>query len=386
MGESKPVVVLIDEYDRPIIDYFEESEFETAQANRKILKNFYAGIKDLDRYIRFFFVTGVSKFSKVSIFSDLNHLTDITIHDDYAGLLGYKQEEIEVHYSAYLKKAANKLGLTHSELLEKIKEWYDGYSWDGHQFVYNPYSVLSFLNAKSFKNYWFETGTPTFLINQLKSTGSKIGNPIARFIPESEFNKYDIDNINIGAIMFQTGYLSIKDIQQDQNRYYLDFPNKEVRDSFLQFVVRNYADSSIDEMEFTVDSLSKALENNQTEIFFKTLQSLIASITAKQLEKVQTYEGFYHSIIFIVLKLLGIRIQCEVQSYFGSTDVVIWTERFIYVIEFKMGKAQEALDQIKNRQYFVPYLTDKRQVILIGCGFDSSKRNLTEFMTENIES
>jgi hypothetical protein len=184
--------------------------------------------------------------------------------------------------------------------------------------------------------------------------------------------------------MFQTGYLTIKEKEGgiDGIRYLLEFPNKEVRESFLKFAVENYADSSSEEMENIVDTLVEALRGNDLDRFFTALQSLFSSITVKQLEKVKEYEGFYHSIIFIVLRILGIRIHCEVQSSFGATDAMIETDDTIYIFEFKMGSAQAALDQIKKKKYDQPYLSDKREIIMTGFGFDKAKRNLVEFISE----
>ncbi len=385
LGQEIPVAVLIDEYDKPIIDYLEKTEFDQALKNREILKTLYAGVKDQDRYLRFFFLTGVSKFSRVSIFSDLNHLTDITMNSKFAALTGYTADEIQRYYGEYLSPVAEKNKLSLQELLPKIKKWYNGYSWDGETFVYNPYSILNLFYAEVFKNYWFETGTPTFLIKKWKETNYKPGQSIDKLVKESAFNKYDVDNINITAILFQTGYLTIKEVDYEQNRYRLEFPNKEVRDSFLDFAVEHYADSSADEMEHIVDTLLEALAENELASFFGALQALFSSITVKQLEKVKEYEGFYHSIIYIVLKMLGIRIACEVQSSFGCTDAVIKTEQRIYVFEFKMGTAQSAVEQIKKKKYYAPYLADKREVIIVGFGIDKAQRNLADFLCERVK-
>ena len=386
LGQEKPVVILIDEYDKPVIDYLERDTFKKAEENREILKSLYAGIKDLDKYIRFFFLTGVSKFSRVSIFSDLNHLTDISIAKDYAVLLGYTEQEIKKYYNEYLKKAAREFRFSEQVLMENIKKWYNGYSWDGRNFVYNPYSVLSFLSLKAFDNFWFETGSPSFLIKQMKKSGQHINSSINRMVSKTVFNKYDIDNLNTTAIMFQTGYLTIKEHDPDpeKNTYLLDFPNKEVRESFLNFAVNNYADTSTQEMEYIIDLLIKALKENDMQSFFTALQSLFSSIAVKQLDKVKEYEGFYHSIIYIVLKIVGIKIDCEIQSGFGTTDVVIKNDDYIYVFEFKMGLARAALDQIKNKKYCAPYISDKRTVMMVGFGFDKAEKNLTEFIEETV--
>ncbi|WP_339134994.1 MAG: AAA family ATPase [Candidatus Electrothrix sp. GW3-4] len=385
VGKETPVAVFIDEYDKPIIDYLEHTHFEQALENREILKTLYAGIKDQGKYLRFFFMTGVSKFSKVSIFSDLNHLTDITLIRHFSAITGYTEAEIRTYYGAYLQALADELGLSQDDTMQQVAQWYNGYSWDGSAFLFNPYSVLRLLYEQEFKNFWFETGTPTFLINRLKESGRKINESINKAVKESAFNKYDIDNINITAIMFQTGYLTIKKADRSCGEYLLEFPNKEVRDSFLDFAVEHYADSSRDEMGSVVEMLLEALEQNDMQIFFTALQALFSSITVKQLDKVKEYEGFYHSIIYIVLKLLGMQIACEVQSNFGTTDAVLQTAEHIYVLEFKMGTAASALEQIKKRKYHTPYLADQRGLVLVGFGFDKAERNLTDFLAEEID-
>lgn len=383
LGAEKPVVILIDEYDKPIIDYLEGAKRTQAIENRDILKSFYAGIKSLDHYIRFLFITGVSKFTKVSIFSDLNHLADISIVDDYAQIVGYTEAEILKYYSPYLDLLAEKLKMSRSALVEQMRVWYNGYSWDGQNFLYNPFSVLSFLSLKAFDNFWFETGSPTFLIEEFKKSGNRLNEAVNQKVFRSTFNKYDIDNINPTGLMFQTGYLTIKDYDLQTNQFTLDFPNKEVRESFVNFAVEYYANSSPGDMALTVEALVESLQDQDFEQFTTIFKSLFSSITVKQLDKVKEYEGFYHSIIYIVLKLIGVHIQCEIQSSFGATDAVIQTPETTYVMEFKMGSAQAALAQIKKKRYYAPYQADGRKIILVGLSFDKAQRNLVDFVQED---
>ena len=381
------VVILIDEYDKPIIDHLERSEIRQAKENRETLKSFYAGIKDQGRFIRFLFLTGVSKFSKVSIFSDLNHLTDITLHNDYGTLLGYTRDEIQRNYPLHLEQLANSLKIPQDRLLEKIREWYDGYSWDGVHFLHNPYSVLRLLDGKAFRNYWFATGTPTFLVRKLKETGANIHDSLNKPVNERAFDSYDVEDLNLTALFFQTGYFTVKQADSLENRFLLDFPNKEVREAFLEFASVHYADSSTNEMSHVVETLTESLEKRDMKAFLAAFQALFSSITAKQLEHVRNYEGFYHSVVFIVLRLLGVHIECEVQSNFGATDAVIKTDSTIFVLEFKNDTAsqgaKDALDQIRRKKYHEPYLTDKRDLLLVGISFDPQQRNLTEITAVN---
>ena len=385
LGKEKQVAILIDEYDKPIIDYIED--IKQAEENRDILKTFYSGIKAQGKFIRFLFMTGVSKFSKVSIFSDLNNLEDITIAKDYSQLLGYTENEIKKYYKNYLNVLNNEFGFSENETMEKIKKWYDGYSWDGKYFVYNPFSILNLLKSRSFENFWFETGTPTFLIKKIKENKSDFSkiNGDGRKISDAAFNKYDIENINATALMFQTGYLTIKEHDVNKNKYLLDFPNKEVKDSFLNFAINSYSNKDQAETETIVDNLIDYLEQRKIPEFMIELKSLFSSIAVKELEKVKSYEGYYHSIIFIVLKIIGISIHCEVQSNLGITDAVIKTKKYIYIFEFKMGKAEEAIKQIKDKKYFEPYLSDGRKIILLGIGFDKERRNINDFISEKLE-
>jgi hypothetical protein len=385
VGKEKPAVVLIDEYDKPIIDYLERSANAQAEENREILKTLYAGIKDQDKFLRFLLITGVSKFSKVSIFSDLNHLTDITVSRHFAAIAGYSEAEIRQYYPEYLAALSRDFNQSTDAMMEEIRRWYNGYSWDGRTFLFNPYSIISLFFHQVFRNFWFETGTPSFLIRQMKHSGGKINEYIGKEVNESVFSRYDVDNMNTTAIMFQTGYLTLKKFDWLRNKYQLDFPNKEVRESFLLFAAEHYAGSSQNEMEGMSEMLTEALLFNDMQSFFTALQALFSSIAVKQLEKVKEYEGFYHSVIYIVLKLLGIRIACEVQSNFGTTDAVLQTSEHIYVLEFKMGTAASALEQIKKRKYHAPYLADARKLVLVGLGFDKTERNVCDFSVEEIE-
>ncbi|PIE81250.1 MAG: AAA family ATPase, partial [Candidatus Delongbacteria bacterium] len=206
MGKKNPVAILIDEYDKPIIDYVESSKREKAVENREILKNFYSVIKGSDKYIKLFFLTGISKFSKVSIFSDLNNVTDITIHRNYSTIAGYTEKEIADNYEEYLKNIEDKFRIGRKKAMEMIKSWYDGYSWNAENFVYNPYSILNFFDSEQFKNFWFKSGTATFLTKLIKEKGLDVRDYDKLItIPESALDSYNIENINMSTLLFQTG-------------------------------------------------------------------------------------------------------------------------------------------------------------------------------------
>jgi hypothetical protein len=238
------VVILVDEYDKPMIQYIEANKIETAIEIRSILKQFYSVIKGSDAFLRFVFITGISKFSRVSIFSDLNNLTDITLLENYSTLLGYTEAELQHYFSPYIEQMAKKLGVSKDHLTQAIRKWYNGYSWDGENFVYNPFSILNLFNASRFENFWFATGTPTFLIKLIKSRHYEVEEFENFPVKSYTFDSYDIENMELAALLFQTGYLTIKKITTrgliKARTYHLSYPNQEVRESFLTHLFGEY--------------------------------------------------------------------------------------------------------------------------------------------------
>lgn len=229
------VVILVDEYDKPITEYLEARQIEKAKNIRKVLKNFFGVIKGSDAFLKFVFITGVSKFSRVSIFSDLNNLRDITLSEQFSLIVGYTEAELIYYFDSYLDQLAEKLGLIKKQLADEIKHWYNGYSWDGENFVYNPFSMLNLFAEKHFRNFWFTSGTPTFLIQLIRSKKREIRDFENLTVGNYTFDSYDIENLDIVALLFQTGYLTVKriTIENNEEAYHLSYPNKEVRDSFL---------------------------------------------------------------------------------------------------------------------------------------------------------
>lgn len=232
LADNGKVVLLIDEYDKPIIDYLDD--IEQAKLNQSILKTFYSVIKDSDSYIEFLLITGVSKFSKVSIFSDLNNLTDITLHRHFAALTGYTQVELEENFVPYMAEAESYLAVDRAELLAQLRHWYNGYSWDGRTYVYNPFSILSFFQQSEFRNFWFETGTPTFLLKLIREQWLYKLDDLT--VSEHTLTSYDIEALQAVPILFQTGYLTIK-AKERFGLYTLDYPNAEVKESMLEYMI-----------------------------------------------------------------------------------------------------------------------------------------------------
>ncbi len=377
---ASQVVILIDEYDKPIIDYLGK-DLDLAEENRDTLKNFYSVIKPMDSFLKFVLFTGVSKFSKVSIFSDLNNLYDLTMDQKYCKLLGYTEAEIEFYYSNYLEIIQKKLDYTRKEIMEKIKFWYNGYSWDGISFVYNPFSLLNFLVKETFQNFWFNSGTPTFLIDIVKKEMIDPEELSLIMVTDTFFDKFDLRNLDITSLMFQTGYLTVKEIDQ-LGAYHLDFPNAEVRFSFYKHLLEAYNYSKLGKNDTILLKLIRILNKKQIDDFIQQLKALFASIPYEIFLK--DYEAYYHSILFITLNLIGVYLKAEVQTNKGRIDAVIETEKFVYILEFKIGQAKEAMQQIKDKKYYEKYLATKKDIILLGIGFKKEDRNICEYLVEEI--
>ncbi|MCS7019664.1 MAG: AAA family ATPase, partial [Bernardetiaceae bacterium] len=270
------VVILIDEYDKPIIDFLGEDELPIALQNRDILKSFYSVIKDLDPYIRFFFLTGVSRFSKVSIFSDLNNLNDISLTGLYATLLGYTQAELEHYFDKEIDLLAQNEGVSREAMIDKIRLWYNGYLWGGKETVYNPFSILSLMQKGEFANYWFATGTPTFLVKKLREKFTYNLEEVSA--DEGILSNLLIENISETALLFQTGYLTIK--ERDMGTFILRYPNQEVKDSLLQFMLRDW--SGQESVHPIVRNMVRYLQARQYEQFQDALNTLLANIPYEQ--------------------------------------------------------------------------------------------------------
>ncbi len=380
------VVVLIDEYDKPMIEYVEANEIEKAQKIRRVLKNFYGVIKGSDAFLRFVFITGVSKFSKVSVFSDLNNLIDITLSEGFSTLLGYTEAELAHYFSPYIEQMAGKQGMSKDQLLEKIQKWYNGYSWDGKNFVYNPYSILYLFNENSFENFWFATGTPTFLVKVIKNREEDVKRFDKLTVSRDAFEKFDIENMETSSLLFQTGYLTVRKIyyiRDDRKRYQLSYPNREVRDSFLKILFQEYTQKNTDRTNEILDRMADTLAEDNIDLLIQHFKSLFASIPYNIF--IGEREAYYHSIIYFVLKLIGAEIRPEEESNIGRLDAVLETEKKIYIMEFKLGSGQEALDQIKEKKYVEKYRIKGKEIVLAGIGFNSEKRNIDNYLLENVD-
>jgi hypothetical protein len=364
-------VVLVDEYDKPITDHL--SNPEKMKANQKILHDFYQVLKATDEHIRFVFLTGVSKFSGLSVFSALNNLRDITLSDDYAALCGYTQQELESYFPEYIDIVAQKLSLSRETLLEQIRIRYNGYSWNGETSVYNPFSTLLLFAEKQFDNYWFRTGTPTFLINLLRSR-NRIEPVLSPVIADSStFNSYDPLNIGEIPLLFQTGYLTIKRLVliEGEPQYTLDLPNAEVRSAFMNYLLSAYSDYPVEQVRPLLFGLQRQIHNKDAAGFEQNLRILFAHIPYELHIK---SEAYYHSMLLMLFKMLGFDIQGQIMTNIGRIDAVWHQPELTVVAEIKYSAAKdadsllnEAMTQIQDRRYYERYLD--RKILLLGVAF-----------------
>ena len=385
---GKQAVILVDEYDKPLLQTMGVNEPLNEQY-RNTLKAFYSVIKTCDQYIRFAFLTGVTKFSKISIFSDLNNLRDISIEEDYAGICGITQKELEANFQPEIQALAQRRELEYSQAVAALKQWYDGYLFHpAGENMYNPYSVLSALVKKEIKSYWFSTGTPTFLVNYLKEAHF--------FIPDLDGNvELDEDGLQTYRavaqdtlpILFQAGYLTIKEYRSDLRLYRLGFPNDEVRYGFLHNLLPAYSDVQFGQTGGSVARFVQDIRNGNVDGFMERMQSIISGIPYDNLtkENLKLREQNYQAAVYLIFALMGQFVQTEVHCALGRSDAAVTTADTVYIFEFKLtgnGAAEDAIAQIKEKNYAAQYKTSGKKIVLIGSSFDEEKRTIRNWTTE----
>ena len=372
---NKKVVVLIDEYDKPLLDNISNTFVKEIRTE---LAGFYSALKDAEKYLKLVFITGVSKFSKTSIFSKLNNLSDISLDPNFADICGYTQQDLETVFADYLKDVD----------LKKVKDWYDGYNFLGND-LYNPYSILLFLESKRYKAHWFETGTPTFLLELLEKRKFYLPQLEKVKLSETQLGEFDIDRIDFVALLFQTGYLSIKSEEEFgiQTFYNLRFPNKEVRFGFNEYLLRMLYTEGADSSQRSelYQQIYSAIADNKPQDLEKTFFSFFASIPSDWYRKnnISEFEGFYSSMFYAFFAAQGFHIIPEDFTNKGRIDLTVSTETGIFIFEYKMKKQKKnALQQIKDKKYAEKYMTLEKEIFLIGIEFDEEKRNISQFECE----
>ncbi len=376
---GKKCVVLIDEYDKPLLDIFENEQL--VEYNRGVFKGFFSCLKSMDAYLQFVFITGVTKFNKVSIFSDLNQLNDITFSDDYAGICGISEEELTEYFMPEIERMADTRGISVEDCKNKLKNTYDGYCFSATMIgVYNPYSLLKSIYNKKFGSYWFETGTPTFLLKRIK----RMNFDVKQFsddsidVTERMLSDYRADNNDPVPLLYQTGYLTIEAYDEQADCYTLGFPNDEVKYGFLENLMQEYSEDSGAGSGKDILSIKKNAEKGRLDGLKNSITALFASIPYTS-EKV-VFEHYFQTVLYILFQLLGKYVVCELHTYTGRVDCIVETDNYVYIFEFKRDKsADEALAQIEEMKYGLPYVADKRTLYKIGVNFDSETRMLTEW-------
>ena len=382
---GKQVVILVDEYDKPLLQTMGGNE-ELNEQYRSMLKAFYSVIKTCDQYIRFAFLTGVTKFCKISIFSDLNNLRDISLEEDYAGICGITQGELEANFKPEIQLLAQRQQLDYEQALAALKQWYDGYLFHpSGKGMYNPYSVLNAFVKKEIKSYWFSTGTPTFLVNYLKEAHY--------FIPDLdgniELNESGLETYRAVAqdalpILFQAGYLTIKGYITEARMYRLGFPNDEVRYGFLENLLPAYSSLPFGQTGVSIWRFVQDVRKGDVDSFMERMQSIIAGIPYDNLteETLKLREQNYQAAVYLVFALMGQFVQTEVHCITGRADCVVVTAETVYLFEFKLtgnGTAEDAINQIKEKNYAGQYRASGKKIVLIGAGFNEEKRTIKEW-------
>ena len=385
---GKQAVILVDEYDKPLLQTMGSNE-ELNEKYRNELKAFYSVIKTCDEYIRFAFLTGVTKFSKISIFSDLNNLRDISMEEDYAGICGITQEELETNFQPEIQVLADRQQLEYDQALAALKQWYDGYLFHpAGEGMYNPYSLLNAFVKKEIKSYWFATGTPTFLVNFLKDAHFFIPNLDGKVeLNETGLETYRAVAQDVLPILFQSGYLTIKKYITEARMYLLGFPNDEVRYGFLENLMPVYAAIPFVETGKSVWQFVQDIREGNVNGFMKRMQSIISGIPYDDFpkEKLKLREQNYQTAVYLIFALMGQFVQTEVHCATGRADCVVYTTDTVYIFEFKLsdsGSADDAIKQIQEQQYGAQYKTEGKKIVLIGSSFDEKIRTIKDWKTE----
>ena len=383
LAEKEQVVILVDEYDKPILNNLGKPH---AQKILDKLKVFYSVIKAFESKERFVFVTGVTKFCHVSLFSELNNLTDITMNRDYATMFGYTQSEFEAYFADRIDSACKQLNMPREELLPEIKAWYDGYRFHAKaESVYNPVSLAQFfMNDAEFNNYWFSTGTPSFLMELTKKADFNFEKTLSEPVMRLAFNAFEIDKIYPLALLLQTGYLTIKSsfVDLGETLYYLDFPNREVKSAFETYLISDYTSIPQETVGANVFKMVKAIKARDVNLFMELLKTFFAAV---QYDVATDTEGRFQLLFYSVFLLIGVRVEAESRTNNGRIDAVICDGDYVYIFEFKLNQtAGIALEQIREKEYFRKYQHSGRKIVLVGANFDTISRQLSEWKSEII--
>ena len=374
------VVILIDEYDKPMLQAIGNEELQ--KEFRNTMKAFYSVLKTMDGCIQFAFLTGVTKFGKVSVFSDLNNLDDISMRNQYIDICGVSEKELHDDLEIELHELADIKGVSYHEICDKLREYYDGYHFTHNSIgIYNPFSLLNTFKYKEFGSYWFETGTPTYLVELLKKHHYDLRRMAHEETSISVLNSIDSAPYNPIPVIYQSGYLTIKGYDEEFGIYSLGFPNREVEEGFIKFLLPFYANTNAVESEFEIQKFVREIRIGDYDSFFRRLRSFFADTPY---ELIRDLELHYQNVLFIVFKLVGFYVKAEYHTSEGRIDLVLQTDKFVYVIEFKLdGTAEDALRQINEKHYALPFEAGgNRRLFKIGVNFNAKMRNIEKWIVE----
>ena len=377
---GRNVVVLVDEYDKPLLETMTLSE-EQIEQNRATFKGMFGQLKSLDRYLRFVLFTGVTKFSKVSIFSDLNQLQDISMDKEFSEICGITQSELETTFSPEIDEMAEANKMTREECLEKLKRFYDGYHFSKKSAnIYNPFSLVNAFKKREFGKFWFGTGTPTFLVKRLNEMGF---NPRqfsdgSLYASEDEITDYRPDNPDIVPLLYQSGYLTLKEYDEDFDSFTLAYPNEEVKYGFTQSLTPVYLNS---DKPLDVRNFGRDIKTADTDSLRNRFTALFANLPYPAKPSDSVLERDFQNVVYLVFLLLEQFVKVEQHSAKGRADCIVETEEYVYIFEFKRdGTAEDALSQIDSQGYAKPYEADERKLIKIGAVFSSEERTLSDWL------
>ncbi len=378
---GKQVVVLIDEYDAPLLDVVHEEE--RLPVLRNVMRNFYSPLKDCEPYLRFVFLTGITKFSQMSIFSELNNISNISMDDDYAGICGITMDELTTQMSADVDALAEKLGKTREETLEKLREYYDGYHFAAQSpDVFNPYSLLNAMARGKMDHYWFSSGTPTYLIEMLRKfhvMPSEIGSGDA---DKSEFDAPTESMTSVIPLLYQSGYITIKGYDPETELYTLDIPNKEIRVGLYRCLLPSYIGTNTVKGTTTIAKMSALIRRNDMDGALEMLQAFLETVPYCQGANT---EGHYQQMMYVIFSILNHYVDVEVRTPRGRVDMVLRTATHLYLFELKLNKdAATAMRQIDLKQYPKRFMQCGLPVVKVGINFDVKKHNITDWTVEEL--
>lgn len=376
---GRRVVILVDEYDKPMLQAIGNEALQ--KQFRNTLKPFYGALKTKDGFIKFAMLTGVTKFGKVSVFSDLNNLKDISMDERFVDICGITENEIHENLKDELNELAQKQHMSFEEVCRELKVCYNGYHFmENTMGIYNPFSLLNTFDKMKFGSYWFETGTPTYLVKLLKKHHYNLERMAHEETDSQVLNSIDSESTNPIPVIYQSGYLTIKGYDEEFGMYRLGFPNREVEEGFVRFLLPFYANVNKVESPFEIQKFVREVRSGDYNSFFRRLQSFFADTTY---EVIREQELHYENVLFIVFKLVGFYTRVEYHTSEGRVDLVLQTDKYIYVMEFKLdGTAEEALQQINNKHYALPFASDERKLFKIGVNFSAETRNIEKWVVE----